>query len=96
MERLQAVGVPAGAVATARDWVERDPQLAARRAFVEVEHAVHGKLPIDVYPAIFGATPLGDYRPAPLLGEHNFEVYGELLGMSEAEIAEAIADGLFS
>ncbi len=96
MERLQAAGVAAGAVATARDWIERDPQLASRRAFVEVDHAVHGKLPIDVYPAVFGATPARDYRPAPLLGEHNFEVYGELLGMSEAEIAEAIADGLFS
>jgi crotonobetainyl-CoA:carnitine CoA-transferase CaiB-like acyl-CoA transferase len=96
MHRLQGVGVPAGLVQTARDWVERDEQLAARGWFREVEHSLYGKLPVDAFPAKFGLTPLDSYSPAPLFGEHNFEVYPELLGMTEAEIAEAVADGLFS
>ena len=96
MRRLQGAGIPAGLVQTARDWVERDEQLAARRWFREVEHSFYGKLPVDAFPARFGLTPLDSYGPAPLFGEHNFEVYPELLGMTEAEIAEAIADGLFS
>jgi crotonobetainyl-CoA:carnitine CoA-transferase CaiB-like acyl-CoA transferase len=96
MRRLQGAGIPAGLVQTARDWVERDEQLAARRWFREVEHSFHGKLPVDAFPARFGLTPLDSYGPAPLFGEHNFEVYPELLGMTEAEIAEAVADGLFS
>jgi crotonobetainyl-CoA:carnitine CoA-transferase CaiB-like acyl-CoA transferase len=96
MRRLQAVGVPAGLVQTARDWVERDEQLAARRWLRAVEHSLYGKVPVDALPAKFSLTPLDSYRPAPLFGEHNFEVYPELLGMTEAEIAEAVADGLFS
>jgi hypothetical protein len=39
---------------------------------------------------------LGPYAPAPFFGEHNFEVYKELLGMSEEEIAAAIGEGLFT
>jgi benzylsuccinate CoA-transferase BbsF subunit len=96
MCRLQAAGVPAGLVQTARDWIERDEQLAARRWLRNVEHSLYGTIPVDSFPARFGRTPLESYRPAPLFGEQNFEVYPELLGMSEAEIAEAIADGLFS
>jgi crotonobetainyl-CoA:carnitine CoA-transferase CaiB-like acyl-CoA transferase len=92
----KARGVPAGLVQTARDWVERDEQLAARRWFREVEHSLYGKVPVDALPAKFGLTPLDSYRPAPLFGEHNFEVDRELLGMTEAEIAEAVADGLVS
>ena len=33
---------------------------------------------------------------SPYLGEHNFEVYGELLGLDEGEIAVGMAEGLFS
>ncbi|HSD11571.1 MAG TPA: CoA transferase, partial [Candidatus Binatia bacterium] len=96
MRRLQTAGIPAGLVQTARDWVARDEQLAARRWLRDVEHSLYGSLPVDAFPARFGRTPLESYRPAPLFGEHNFEVYPELLGMTEAEIAEAIADGLFA
>ncbi len=96
MRRLQEAGVPAGLVQTARDWTLRDEQLAARGWLREVEHGLFGKIPVDAYPAGFGLTPLDTYRPSPLFGEHNFEVYPELLEMTEAEIAEAISDGLFS
>lgn len=95
MRRLQRAGIAAGIVQTARHWVERDEQLAARRWFREVEHPLYGKLPVDAFPGKFGLTPLEAYRPAPLFSEHNFEVYPELLSMTEAEIAEAVADGLF-
>ncbi|MCP4225817.1 MAG: hypothetical protein GY773_20980 [Actinomycetia bacterium] len=39
--------------------------------------------------------PLG-YRASPYLGQHDFEVYGELLGWDEARVAEALGDELLS
>jgi len=37
-------------------------------------------------------TPGEIRRPAPLLGEHNNYVFGELLGLSEDEIAELVQE----
>ena len=34
------------------------------------------------------------YGPAPYLGQHDFEVYGELLGWDDVAVAEAMGDGL--
>jgi crotonobetainyl-CoA:carnitine CoA-transferase CaiB-like acyl-CoA transferase len=39
------------------------------------------------------STPGAIRRPAPSLGEHNAEVYGEL-GISERELAEMAKDGV--
>ena len=55
-----------------------DPQYQARDYWVEIEHPVGGRLK---YPgATFKAfdMPWKIRRPAPLLGEHNQEVYGSL------------------
>ena len=95
MRQLQAAGVPAGKVCTMRDFTERDEQLAARQWLVEVENKLLGRHQLDRFPAVFSDATF-DYTPAPFLGEHNFEVYKELLGMSEEEIAIAIGDGLFT
>ena len=95
MRQLQAAGVPAGKVCTMRDLTERDEQLAARQWLVEVENKLLGRHQLDRFPAVFSGAPF-DYTPAPFLGEHNFEVYKELLGMSEEEIATAIGEGLFT
>ena len=96
MQQLQTAGVPAGKVQTAQDLAESDEQLAARQWLSEVEHPLFNSHQIDRFPALFSYTPLEPYRPAPFFGEHNFEVYAELLGMSETEVAAAIGDGLFA
>jgi len=94
MRQLQAAGIPAGKVCTMRDFTDRDEQLAARQWLVEVENKLLGRHQLDRFPAIFSDAAF-DYAPAPFLGEHNFEVYKELLGMSEEEVAVAIGEGLF-
>jgi len=96
MRQLQGAGVPAGKVQNMRDCTERDEQLAARQWLVEVEHKMHGRHQLDRFPAIFSDTPLEPYTASPFFGEHNFEVYKELLGMSDEDIAAAIGDGLFA
>jgi crotonobetainyl-CoA:carnitine CoA-transferase CaiB-like acyl-CoA transferase len=96
MRSLQVHGVPAGKVCDARDFAERDEQLAHREWVVEVEHAALGRYQLDRFPAEFAVTALGEYVAAPIFGQHQFEVYEELLGMSMEEVAIAIGDGLFA
>jgi crotonobetainyl-CoA:carnitine CoA-transferase CaiB-like acyl-CoA transferase len=91
--RLQTAGVYAAPVNSAAA-VLGDVQTAARGYFVAVDRAVVGT---HLYPggvARFSNTPLQADRPAPLLGEHNAEVFGRLLGMSAADIAELESAGV--
>jgi benzylsuccinate CoA-transferase BbsF subunit len=73
-----------------------DEQLLARDWFTEVENPVLGRRSVDRFPARFEATPLGEYNPPPAFGQHTFDVYQELLRLSDEQIAQAIADGLFT
>jgi benzylsuccinate CoA-transferase BbsF subunit len=86
MDRLQRVGVPAAVVHNAAT-LNADPQLAYRQHYVQVEHPKIGPNVIDNYGFRLSATPGGVCKPAPLLGEHNDYVLGELLGMTSEEIA---------
>jgi benzylsuccinate CoA-transferase BbsF subunit len=95
-ELLQGVGVPAGAVQDASDLMS-DPQLLARGLWRRCDHGVFGERPYDRFPGIWSAMDLEPYRPPPsYVGEHNFEVFEELANMDAGEIAEGMADGLFS
>jgi crotonobetainyl-CoA:carnitine CoA-transferase CaiB-like acyl-CoA transferase len=93
LARLQRAGVYAAPVNSAAA-VLGDVQTAAREYFVAVDRAVVGT---HLYPgavARFSKTPLQADRPAPLLGEHNGEVFRRLLGMSDADIAELESAGV--
>jgi crotonobetainyl-CoA:carnitine CoA-transferase CaiB-like acyl-CoA transferase len=95
-QRLQDAGVPAGVIQDAGDLME-DPQLVARDLWHRVDHGVFGDRPYDRHPALWSGMDLHPYVPPPsYVGEHNFEVYEELAGLDAGEIAEGMADGLFS
>jgi crotonobetainyl-CoA:carnitine CoA-transferase CaiB-like acyl-CoA transferase len=94
MQALQAAGVPAGRVQNADHMFRDDPQLAARRFFRTLDSPVFGERPHERFPALFSASVLEPYQRAPAyVGEHNLEVLCGVCGMSEAEVAAAIADG---
>jgi CoA:oxalate CoA-transferase len=80
----QKNGVGTGIVATPEDILQL-PQHIARKFFIEVNHPVVGKL---VYPGPpFKMVGLAEqHRAAPRLGEHNYEVYSEVLGYTRREI----------
>lgn len=62
--------------------------LVARGYFGEVEHREAGKL---TYPGpAFSVTGshAGVWRPAPLLGQHNVEVYCDELGYSRDDLVQ--------
>jgi benzylsuccinate CoA-transferase BbsF subunit len=86
MAALQGQGVAAGVVQDAAD-LARDPQLRERGFFVELEHPETGVKAADASPIHLSETPARYARAAPRPGQDNRYVYGELLGLGEAEIA---------
>jgi benzylsuccinate CoA-transferase BbsE subunit len=81
-------------VATEAD-IARDVQLKARGYFVQVDHTDTIGRPLTM-PGPFAkmsATPISINRRAPKLGEHNDEVYGEILGRSREQLTELRALG---
>ncbi len=85
MALLQKEGVAAGVVQNASD-LANDPQLKARGFFVELDHPELGKTISDAVPIKMSDTPAKYSRAAPILGQDNDYVYGELLGMSEDDM----------
>lgn len=90
-DRLAAAGVPAGPVLDGEN-VSENPELAAGSHFVKVEHAVLGRSNMPAPPYALTKTPWV-VSAAPLLGEHNHEVYVDMLGLDRAEIDALIAEG---
>ena len=86
METLQANGVPAGKVQTAKDLVDDDPQMAARGHFVTLDHAEMGPTVYNNAPYRLTKTPGRPQHAAPLLGEHNKHVFQGMLGLSDEEM----------
>jgi crotonobetainyl-CoA:carnitine CoA-transferase CaiB-like acyl-CoA transferase len=67
--------------------------LRERGFFRTVEHPVAGAMDYAGPPSRMPASP-PELRPAPMLGQHNAEVYGELLGLSPRQIALLSAAGV--
>ena len=85
MEKCQAAGVPVTAVFTVDEAAEH-PHLAARGYIVDLEHPELGRFRNLGAPFKLPESPGGPRTAAPLLGQHNAEVYAELGGMSSEEL----------
>ena len=85
--------IPAGRVYRAPEMLA-DPHFKAREAIIEVETERFGKLKMQgAFPKL-SATPSDVRSPAPsIVGQHNAEIYGGLLGMGAGELAELTAAG---
>ena len=60
----------------------------------EVDRAFIGKHPQPSMPFRTGAKPFPIRTPPPTLGEHNQEILGGLLGLSDAEIDQLAREGI--
>jgi crotonobetainyl-CoA:carnitine CoA-transferase CaiB-like acyl-CoA transferase len=87
MERLQAAGVPAGAVLDGRE-LHFDPQLKARGLLEMVRfpeaREMGPRRPIIGRPWKFSAMSPAVREPAPVFGQHNREVLRGVLGYDES------------
>ena len=95
IDTLSAAGVIAGPINTVAE-VVTDPQFRARGMLVEHydEGAGRAVLGPGVVP-VLSATPGGVRNAGPARpGEHNDEVYGGLLGMTAARLAELADEGV--
>ena len=93
MEKCQAEGCPVTAVFTVAE-AAAHPHLAARQYLVELEHPALGKIRDLGAPFKLPESPGGPRRPAPLLGQHNAEVYDSLLGLKADDLAELRGAGV--
>jgi len=93
METLIGAGVAAAPVYSAKDIVE-DPHYAAREDIITVDDPVVGPIKQPAPLPKLGRTPGQVYHPAPALGEHNQEIYGGLLGLTDAELKALTCDGI--
>ena len=76
------------------DQVANDPHLLKREMIIEVDQPVSSKVKAPGSVFKLSKTP-GDVKlPAPTLGEHNYEVFRELLGYSDEEIRKLADDGI--
>ncbi len=90
--RLQAVGVPAGVALTPQD-VYANLHLQARGAFISPAHREVGPYPMAGLPwSLSDVTPV--VEPAPLLGQDNQYVYGQLLGLSKEDMERLEKEGV--
>ncbi len=85
---LQAVGVPAAAVARPGERIDGDIATGGRNLWPMVEHPAMGGVRVDGEPARFSVTDWAINHSSPTLGQHNRYVFGDLLGRSDDEIAE--------
>ena len=92
MAAVGPLGIPCGAV---QDTVEvmNDPHLLQRGMITSVTHPVAGTFNMPGCPVRLADSPV-EVRAAPLLGEHNADVYRELLGYNDDKLQELKQQGL--
>lgn len=86
--------IPAGRVYRAPEMIA-DPHFQAREAIIDVETERYGTLKMqNAFPKL-SVTPSSVRHPAPSkVGQHNEDVFGELLGMSAHDIEALQAAGI--
>jgi len=81
---LADLGIPAAPVLDTKE-VLNDPHFNQRGTIVEFDHPQRGKFKMAGCPIRLSKNDY-EYKAAPLLGQHNEEVYQELLGLAKEDV----------
>jgi len=84
---VQERRVPFAPVSTMGDLLNSE-HLKARGFFVEIAQPQAGTHKYPGAPLKYGATPWTIRRPAPVLGQHNEEIFGKRLGLTSERLTE--------
>ncbi|MDI2129885.1 CaiB/BaiF CoA transferase family protein [Yinghuangia seranimata] len=90
--KLLSHGVPAAALTPAERALDHE-QLTHRRFATTANHPVTGPVSVPGFPAPWPLTSHTEV-PAPLLGQHNDDVFAGLLGLSTEELAKLADSGV--
>jgi len=91
-DTFSSFGLSSGPVLSLGEVIE-DPHIKERKAFVQVEHPRSGTVTLLAPWIRFSETPSEISRAAPLIGQDNVAVYGELLGLSDDEVQKLADEG---
>ena len=92
MKIMGEAGVPCGAVLDSVELLN-DPHLRERGMIVTIDHPVRGKFTMPGCPVKLEDS-LVEVRSAPLLGQHNREVYGSILGFKDGDLERLKQQGI--
>ena len=87
LDAMSTHGVPAGLIYRAPEMLA-DPHFRAREAIVTVPHPDFGELRMQNVAPKLSETPGSVRSPSPQMGEHNDEIYLQLLGLGPERYAE--------
>ena len=90
LQTLDDAGVPCAPVLTRKQMIDH-PQIKASGIVVEHDHPHAGRLRQARPAARFEGTPTSIRQGAPLLGEHTYDLLGEV-GYTEQEIEAMVED----
>lgn len=93
MNELQRGGICASVLNNSSELL-KDPQLLDRNYVQWLERDFVGNIPHPSPPYRPSKDPIPISKPAPTLGQHNKEILGELLGVSNATLAELTSEGI--
>ncbi len=91
MRLIGAAGVPAGAVLDTMELMN-EPSFTERGILQTAEHPT-GPFKMPSWPVRFDGRP-PKLEPAPLLGQHNAQVFGDWLGMSAGDVEALRKEGV--
>ena len=96
MASLQAAGVPAATMLTSGEGIVNDPQARHREAFCWLDHQEIGSMLYTTPSYRLSETPAHIHKAAPCLGEDNEYVYKTILGYTDDDIADMLAEGVIT
>jgi formyl-CoA transferase len=92
LAKLNAHNIPCGPILSTKEIIE-DTSLADNEIVVKVDHPERGEFTTVGMPIKLSDSP-ADIQTSPLLGEHNEEIYGKELGVTDTELAELKSNGV--
>ena len=95
MKLCQGSSVPAMPIQSTGNRVDDDPQLRHREIYQEMDHPHIGRWKYQNAPFKLSETPAINYNAAPMIGQHNQEVFEGMLGLTHEEFVAGYEDGTF-
>lgn len=91
--RMNEAGVPCGPILS-MDQTFEDPQVQHLGMSKAIEHPKLGPMAVVGQAVILSRTQFGELKPAPERGEHNAEIYSEMLALAPADLERLTQAGV--